>query len=430
LEITFERLLLGTTALGWFAKARDITEAKMLETELVRHNRLNAVATVAAGIAHDIKNALVPIVTGGRLLLDRHKGDQVTVKVLTAMLQGGERSLRMFERVRELTRGEYIERHDTDISALVGEVISCLKHALPENGIRVQTEIDPKVGTFLASADELERVLMNLCINARDAMPQGGVLSVSASRISSEHVVDPQIRAKARGEYLHISVRDTGTGIRPSQVRDVFQPFFTTKADKGGTGLGLLTVKTIVESYSGFVTFKTELGKGTEFSVWLPCSSLPDSRDRRAEPAGTSRPTRGEIVLLADGDAVVLDIEKQMLEFGGYKVATARSGPEVIAQFKAKYSKMPLLVIDESLPYMSVHAVLSAVRGIAPTVRILMTSATASMHTNLAMGVRLLAKPFSMGTLLSSIDELLEPPRDIGASKGGRANDSDESSYR
>jgi CheY-like chemotaxis protein len=275
--------------------------------------------------------------------------------------------------------------------------------------------VDVAQGTWPVSgfATQLHQVLMNLCVNARDAMPQGGTLKLTAKNVQLTQAEAAQHPDASAGDYICISVEDSGSGITPEQLAKLFQPFFTTKGPGKGTGLGLSTSRNIVRTHGGFMTVESEPGRGTTFEFYLPAAHAPEAPEvsnALALPAGA-----GECVLVIDDEESVLAITKSTLENFGYAVIKASSGPEAVASFAEHKDKIKLIITDVAMPFMDGVATTMALRKIRDGVPIVITSGLdqdkdAEMNRSIKADA-FLQKPFTAETLLTQVHAVLAAKR-------------------
>ena len=246
----------------------DITEKKKFESQLLRAQRIESIGTLAGGIAHDLNNVLTPIVLSLQMLKQKFKDEQ-SQRLLTILENNSQRGANLIKQVLSFARGVEGERNPLAAKHVIREIEKVLKETFPRS-IEIRTDIQKDLFTISGDATQLHQVIMNLCVNARDAMPNGGILSITASNFFiDKNYAQMHTDAKV-GSYIVIAVSDTGTGIPPKIMDRVFEPFFTTKEHGKGTGLGLSTALAVVKSHGGFINIYSEVGKGTTFSVYLP----------------------------------------------------------------------------------------------------------------------------------------------------------------
>jgi hypothetical protein len=260
--------------------------------------------------------------------------------------------------------------------------------------------------TVEGDSTELHQVLLNLCVNARDAMPQGGKLALSAQNVVLDGSAAVSLGATP-GRYVKISVTDTGSGIPPQVLPRIFEPFFTTKKGDKGTGLGLATVSEIVKHHGGCIDIHTATDKGTEFKVYIPASDAAvtggDEPEERTLPGG-----RGEVILIVDDEEALLELTKTMLETFGYRVATAKNGLQGVARFKELESEIKLVITDTDMPHMDGVTLISTIQKLKPHSRFILASGSKfeqSKFDGINMGnLTQLGKPFTLEQLLATVD--------------------------
>ncbi|HEU0040574.1 MAG TPA: response regulator, partial [Verrucomicrobiae bacterium] len=323
----------------------DITEQKQLEEKFLRAQRLESLGALVSGIAHDLNNALVPVIAGAGLLRTMPLPEPAA-EILKTMTASARRGANMVQQILTFARGGEGRKSLLHVNQLVNEMGKIITDMFPKSiQCRVRTGVDcwPVHGL----PTQLHQVIMNLCINARDAMPAGGTLTLATQNTVIHEAQAARHRGAAPGRYLCLSVNDTGLGIPQDQLTKIFQPFFTTKAPGQGTGLGLSTSLTIVKNHGGFMTVQSPAGNGTEFKVYLPAIEPPEAPEptpvTAALPAGN-----GEGVLIVDDEAAILALSKTTLENYRYRVRTAASGPEAVAIFNAERNALSLVITNES----------------------------------------------------------------------------------
>ncbi|MCU0791859.1 MAG: response regulator [Opitutaceae bacterium] len=381
---------------------QDVTERKKLEDQFLRAQRMESIGTLAGGIAHDLNNLLSPIVMGIDLVR-QFSPDPRAERVLDNMERSAKRGADLVRQVLSFARGVDGARVSVSIDALTSEIAEIARNTFPKN-IEFTRLIAPGLSPVVGDPTQLNQVLLNLCVNARDAMPSGGKLLLAARNCEIDAQFASMSPGAIVGHHVMIEVRDNGTGM-PKEISDrIFEPFFTTKAPGSGTGLGLSTVLGIVRSHGGFIHVYSEPGKGSTFKVYLPvAANAPASHPE--EPAAPALPRgKGEWVLVVDDEASVLGVTKQTLEIFGYHVLTAEDGAQAIAVFARQPEKIRLIITDMMMPVMDGLALIAAIRRLNPTLPIIAASGLASNHgvaQASAAGVHhFLTKPFTTDTLL------------------------------
>lgn len=387
----------------------DITERKQIEQQLLRAQRMESIGTLAGGIAHDLNNILSPILMSVEMLqLGEH--DEETHRWLSIARENAERGADLIRQVLTFARGMEGERISVQIKHIIKDLIKVLQETLPKS-ITVKYEIDPELHIVSADPTQIHQVLMNLCINARDAMPNGGTMTVKARNIMlDENYARMNIEAK-EGEYVLLSVSDTGMGMSADIQKRIFDPFFTTKELGKGTGLGLATAMTIVKSHGGFINVYSELGKGTQFTVYLP--TVESERSAKTVSKAQSLPRgNGEMVLVVDDEENILEITRVTLEKFGYKVITAVDGTDAIAVYAQRGGEIALVLTDLAMPYMDGMAMTRALRKINPNLKVIATSGLTTNEQTAEMQSlnvnAFLPKPYTAENLLVTMAEILK----------------------
>ncbi|VVB84741.1 Chemotaxis protein CheY [uncultured archaeon] len=384
----------------------DITGRKKLEEQFLRAQRMESIGTLAGGIAHDINNVLAPIMLSLELLSEKFT-DNESRKLIDILDRSARRGASLIKQVQSFARGVEGERMPLQTAHLISEIRQIANETFPRS-IEIRTDIGKDLQTISGDATQLHQVLMNLCVNARDAMPDGGILSISAENIFiDENFADVNIEARV-GRYIVIAVTDTGTGIPPKIMGRIFEPFFTTKEHGKGTGLGLSTALGIVKSHGGFINVYSETGKGTTFKVYLP--AITATEIQKVEEPREHATGHGELILAVDDEKQVRDITISVLEKHGYSVLTACNGMEAIALYKQNREEIKLVLMDMMMPVMDGLAGIQELRKINPELKIIAASGlTEKDKLTKAAGMMnaFLTKPYTTGKLLRTIHEVL-----------------------
>ncbi|MBD2448298.1 response regulator [Nostoc sp. FACHB-152] len=386
----------------------DITEKKRLEAQLFRAQRLESIGTLASGIAHDLNNILTPILAGAQLLpLKFPDADERTLHLLEILEINARRGADLVKQVLSFARGVEGQRINLQPKHLIVEVAKILKETLPKS-IEVRMDLPHELWIVSGDSTQLHQVLMNLCVNARDAMPNGGSLTIIAENLLiDENYARMNLDAKV-GPYIVISVCDTGIGI-PEEILDrIFEPFFTTKAVGQGTGLGLSTVLGIIKSHGGFVSVESQVGNGTCFRVYLPAVGETETFSQEETRPQTGH---GELILVVDDEVPIQEITKTSLETYHYKTLIASDGIEAIAQYAKHANKISVVLMDIMLPSLDGITAIYTLQKINPQVKIIATSgllSKAKLGEIMKTGVKkFLSKPYTINELLLSLQEIL-----------------------
>ncbi|WP_337886273.1 response regulator [Fischerella thermalis] len=380
----------------------DITQKKLLESQFLRAQRLESIGTLASGIAHDLNNVLAPILMTAQLL-ESQLNDERSKRLLPILISNAKRGANLVKQVLSFTRGMEGDRTLLQLKHIVREIQQVIRETFPKS-IDVSTSIPPSLWTIYGDATQLHQVLMNLCVNARDAMPNGGTLTICAENfLVDENYARMHLDAKV-GAYVAITVADTGVGIAPEIIDRIFEPFYTTKEFGKGTGLGLSTVLGIVKSHGGFVSVYSEIGKGSQFKVFLPAQQTPESLE---EPEKELPTGNGELILVVDDEDSIRDITKTSLETHNYKAITASDGIEAIALYAEHRDEISVVLTDMLMPSMDGLTTIRTLKKINPNVKIIAVSGLASTEkVNAAadIGVKaFLSKPYTAKQLLQTI---------------------------
>ncbi|MCU1289454.1 MAG: two-component hybrid sensor and regulator [Acidobacteria bacterium] len=387
----------------------DITESKKVEDQLLRAQRMESIGTLAGGIAHDLNNILSPILMAVEMI-QLNDLDEDSERWLALVKENAERGADLVSQVLSFARGMTGERITVQIKHLIKDLVKVLQKTLPKS-IDVKFNVDPELSVISADPTQIHQVLMNLCINARDAMPLGGTLSITAENtFLDENFAQMQPDARV-GHYVMLTVKDTGRGMTPEISKRIFDPFFTTKELGKGTGLGLATALSIVKSHQGFINVYSEAGKGTKFTAYLPASenvvAAPEKTSNLPYPKGS-----GELVLIVDDEENILQITRATLEKFGYRVLTAGDGTEALAVFAEHKNGIALVLTDMAMPHMDGLATIRVLKKLNPSLNIIAASGLSSPEQLAeinALGVDFfLSKPFTAEKLLTSVAALLQ----------------------
>ena len=386
----------------------DITEKKLLEAQLFRAQRLESIGTLASGIAHDLNNILTPILAGAQLLpLKFPNIDERTRHLLEILEINAKRGADLVKQVLSFARGVEGKRISLQLRHLIVEVAKILKETFPKS-IEVSTDVPQDLWMVSGDSTQLHQVLMNLCVNARDAIPSSGILSISAENLLiDENYARMNLEAK-EGPYTVITVLDTGVGI-PREILDrIFEPFFTTKDVGQGTGLGLSTVLGIIKSHGGFVNVYSEPGNGTSFKVYLPAVEGMETITPEELPPQRGH---GELILVVDDEVAIQEITRTSLEAHNYKTLIASDGMEAIALYAQYRDKISAVLMDIMLPSLDGLTAIRTLLKINPQVRIIASSGLTSdnkLSAVAAIGVNtFLSKPYTVNELLLSLQKVL-----------------------
>ena len=387
----------------------DITERKKLETQFFRSQRLENIGMLASGIAHDLNNVLAPIMMAVPMLRDRVT-NPTDRKLLDMLDRSVRRGADLVRQILSFARGVEGEHKLVQPRHLLADLEKMVLETFPKS-IQFQKKIDPELWSTRGNATQIHQVLLNLCVNARDAMPGGGTLSVAAGNCSlSETEARAHAGVKA-GSFVVIGVSDTGAGIPPDLREKIFEPFFTTKAPGKGTGLGLAGVRGILKNHGGFVDVESEIGSGATFRVFLPAAEERFARSTFAKPVEIPV-GHGEMILVVDDEEAIQQIARATLENFGYRVINANNGVEALSVYKQHKDEIKAVVLDSMMPFMDGGATLRALREIAPDLKILGVSGL-NVDEGISVGPggvqAFLTKPYTAQDLLTKLDSVLQP---------------------
>jgi len=387
---------------------RDITERKKLEEQFLRAQRMESIGTLAGGIAHDLNNTLGPIILSIELLKEKFP-DPDSQDVLSVVRSSAQRGADMVRQVLSFARGVEGRRMDVQVRHLVQEIEKLANDTFLKN-IQVRTFVPFDLWTVLGDPTQLHQVLLNLCVNARDAMPGGGKLTISARNITlDEHYAALHLEARP-GPYVLLQVKDSGTGMPPEVIKKIFDPFYTTKDLGKGTGLGLSTSLGIVKSHGGFIRVYSEVGEGATFEVYLPAQK-EISPGAAAQLAAELPRGHGELILVVDDEISVRQITQQTLGAFGYRVVLAVDGVEAVAIYARERAEIAAVITDMAMPVMDGPATIEVLRRMNPAVRIIAASGLAGqgrVTDAMNLGVKhFLPKPYTAETLLKALRDVL-----------------------
>jgi len=389
----------------------DMTERRQLEQQSYRAQRLESLGTLAGGIAHDLNNVLTPILLANGILTEKAPDDD-TRDLLRQIGESARRGAEMVGQVLSFARGQEGRRSEVQVQPLVDDVARIARDTLPKN-IAVVTDVAPSLPVLTGDATQFHQVLLNLCVNARDAMPGGGQLTIAAWSLTLPAADEPLLGDLPAGLYVVLQVEDSGEGIAPDILDRIFDPFFTTKAQGLGTGLGLSTSLTIVRKHGGHIAVSSEPDFGSRFRVYLPAhfgvvpAATPVAEPRR--PRG-----HGETVLIVDDEPEIRMLIRQVLESAGYRTLVAVNGADGLAQFARHQAEIAAVVTDVMMPVLGGEEFVRALVQIHPNVRVVGVSGIDGNETIVAAAApgaaRFLAKPFTTAALLQALHDVL-PPR-------------------
>ncbi len=384
------------------AQIDDVTARERARRTELRAQRMESIGTLSGGIAHDLNNALAPIAMGLELLRTRYPQNSSLIETMEKCTRRGAG---MVKQLLTFARGSEGERRNVQSKRLIEEMAQIIRSAFPKN-ISLEVDLETGLWEVLGEPTQLHQVLLNLCVNARDAMPHGGTISILAGNAPVDGTFASGTEGARPGRFVRWTVRDTGTGMTPEVLNRIFDPFFTTKELGKGTGLGLSTVLGIVRSHEGFLRVDSTPGAGTAFEIYLPAATQGSSTPATERPAGEFR-GNGETVLVVDDEDTVREISRTVLTSLNFRVLLASDGTEALIHAADNPGLIQLVITDYDMPHMDGEVLVPALRRMMPDVRIVLASGTLNEQREAAMRVEgvdaILDKPFSQAKLVEAL---------------------------
>jgi PAS domain S-box-containing protein len=378
----------------------DLTERKQIEAQYLRAQRMESIGALASGIAHDLNNVLTPILMAINILEARLADDASALTNLRILERSTIRGAELVRQVLSFARGDEGVRQMTNVAEVLEEATRLATETFPRS-ISIERQSSKDLWPIYGDATQLHQVVMNLLVNARDAMPQGGSLCATAC---NAHLRDAECAPfkKRGGPYVIVAVRDTGIGMSPEILDRIFDPFFTTRPHGVGTGLGLSTAHGIVASHGGFVRVTTALGQGSTFEVCLPAAPKSQALAMAADSAKPQQ-GRGELILLVDDETSIRTIAAQTLQTHGYRVLTAENGLDALNVFSLHGQDIEAAVIDLMMPVMDGIALAVELRKLRPHLPIVATSGVHATAVVDSVALEVLPKPYTTESLLRQL---------------------------
>jgi two-component system, cell cycle sensor histidine kinase and response regulator CckA len=399
----------GGKITNFVAVKRDITEHLELARQLLQAQKMEAIGTLAGGIAHDFNNLLQVTLGYSELLLSEKREDDPEYADLSKIFQAAKSGAELVQRLLTFSRKVEYKPIALSLNRQIVQVERLLRRTIPKM-IDIQMDLSGDLAEIHADRTQMEQVLMNLAVNARDAMPDNGTLTIRTRNIILD-VAYCSTHAEAKpGEYVLLTVSDTGHGMDKATCEHIFEPFYTTKELGRGTGLGLATVYGIVKQHGGYITCESEVGQGTTFEVYFPAIEPQEEPEQETSEV---MPTFGtETILLIDDEDFVRDLGERILTRAGYKVLTATNGKEALDVFRKERSEISLVILDMIMPVMGGRDCLKALRTIDPQLKVLVAS---GLTTDPSTKERLetdtkgfVSKPFRVKELLQQVRKVLD----------------------
>lgn len=391
---------------------QDITAHKKLEQQFLRAQRMESIGTLAGGIAHDLNNILQPI-TLAMDILRTQLPDTTSHSMLDLVTENARRATSLVRQVLSFARGEEGERASIQPEDLAHEIAGIVRETFPKN-IVFHLNLPETSWRIAGDSTQLHQVLLNLCVNSRDAMPAGGTLTLTVEQVDLDARQAAMQPDAAAGHHMVLTVSDTGTGIPPELHEKIFDPFFTTKGSGCGTGLGLATTLGIVRSHGGFITMKSPEGGGTTFQVFIPAGEMESTTT--PESSGLIEPPvpggGGELILIVDDEEPILNVLRLTLESFGYRVMTACNGLEGGEVFTRHSDEIDAVITDMVMPVMDGPEMVARLKMLKPAIRIIAISGMTSeesIEVITRLGVqRIIRKPFPATDILQALRDVLD----------------------
>lgn len=395
-----------------FSVDTDITEKKQFQAQLFRTQRLESIGTLAGGIAHDINNVLTPILGSAQILKNKiSKNEKQHQQLLEIIENNAKRGAALVKQVLSFASGLKGERTLVQIKYLINEIVQVAKQTFPKS-IKFVTDIPEGLWAVSGDSTQLHQVLMNLVVNARDAMLEGGTLRISAENTYIDQAYTKMNPDAKIGNYITISVIDTGIGILPEILDRIFEPFFTTKAVGTGTGLGLSTVQGIIKSHGGFIQVTSEVGRGSDFKIFLPSvQNIPELNSDSSEIVSG----QGELILLVDDETAICEITSEILRQNNYQTLVAHNGIEAIAVYAEHKPEIDAILMDMIMPEMDGVTAIRTIRKMNPQAQIIACSGIDAKYTLAKVTTEelqgFLSKPYTANELLQKLAPILQRKR-------------------
>jgi PAS domain S-box-containing protein len=409
-EFTITPQVLDGRIVGLLGVARDVTERKRLEDQVRQSQKMESLGTLAGGIAHDFNNLLAIILGHASLLPRQQQTPGKLSSSVDAIVKATNRGAALVNQLLMFASKTDVQFESVELNDIVNEIVKLVAETFTKS-IVITTRLDTDLPPIVADPTQLHQMVLNLCINARDAMPRGGTLSLVTTLVSGDALVS-QYAEVAAPLYVSLQVSDTGVGMDQQTKRRIFEPFFTTK-DKGkGTGLGLATVYGIIESHGGFVDVESEVGIGTTFHIYLPAQSYQSRGPAEEAKSEEDVPGGSEMILVVEDEQILQDIVKNVLTSKGYRILTAADGVEAVELYMLHRNDISLVIADVGLPRLSGSEVFLKLKRLNPRVKVILASGFLEPGFKadiMKSGVQeVIKKPYHPDDLLRSIRRVLD----------------------
>ncbi len=389
---------------------RDITEELQLEQRYLQAQKMEAIGRLAGGVAHDFNNLLTAIMGYADILSDRLVPGSAPISDVNEIRRAAERAAGLTRQLLAFSRKQVMQPQNVNLNEIVRDMERMLKPLIGED-IELQTALDPRLGSVRADPGQLEQVIMNLAVNARDAMPSGGRIMIATRNVELDEAYAREHPGIKGGLFVSLTVSDTGTGLSPEALSHLFEPFFTTKEEGKGTGLGLATVYGIVKQSGGHIASASELGKGTSFEILLPRLEKEAERPAWVPEPESERPGSGKVLLVEDNE-MVRDLAHKVLSNQGYDVVMARNPDEALEISDGFKGNIDILITDIVMPGMGGKELMEKVKASRPGIKVLLisgyTDTSFILEGRLEPGTAFLQKPFSPRTLIRAVRGVLD----------------------
>lgn len=408
--ITGYPIVIDGKQVGIYGMYEDNTERQQLQDRLRQNQRLESIGTLASGVAHDFNNILA-IVLGHTTLLERFRSDpqkfQESVSTISKVIQRGASLVRQ---LLTFARKTEVVFESVRVNDIILEVEKLLRETFPKT-ITISMDLHKALPSIKADATQVHQVLLNLCVNARDAMPKGGTVYISTKALSGE-ILSPKHPAVRQKDYVEIQIRDTGAGINERTLQRIFEPFFTTKGPGQGTGLGLALVYGIVDAHGGFIDVSSEMDKGTTFFIYLPTQEPHPNVSTISKNISQDAPGGTETILVIEDEEMLRDFVKAILVPKGYNVLTAEDGEKGVEMFSLRHEEISAVITDIGLPKLGGEEVFRRIRAIQPKAKVLLASGFVEPAVKSGMlkagAKRFLQKPYWPDDVLKALRDVID----------------------
>jgi len=389
--------------------ATDITEQKSLEEQIRQTQKLESLGTLSAGIAHDFNNILAIMIGNATLLQEGELDEKQRQKDLEIIIQAGFRGAGLVRQLLTFARKGELVFEDVVVNKVVEEVTKMINETFPKS-ITIVSHLKGSDQVITADSGQLHQVLINLCVNARDAMPDGGLLTIETRKVSG-NIVRHIFASATAEEYIVIEVADSGIGMDVATKQRIFEPFFTTKEKSKGTGLGLATVFGIVQGHNGFIDVSSVVGSGTKFTVYLPAARTSDGDSTSKTTHEAERIGGSDTILLVEDEQELRELAQQMLQSNGYKIISASNGLAALTEYEAHHSEIALVLSDIDLPEMTGPEAFLRLRKFNPQLKMILVSGFIDPSRKAQLledGVKgFIQKPYTVDEMLKKIREVI-----------------------